>query len=259
MQTPETLDAPTRVRMAMMSLDLNQTELAEQMSVTRAAVSAWLNRNADRRTTIGPSALSKMSEILNVTQDWISGATIEGGPAVDSSLENLIRSEAEQLPTTEQLLKLVKDMVSREAPELTIGFEKSALGYLDFNYKNTEFEYDFLGADLALNIDVSKKTSRSLDSLTALVWPLLMAKKIDEINGTAKRRYQLILISPPVSNQAVYGWFVHQSRMLGIEVSSRDNADEREIANFIIDPNFQDGALRWPQDLLDYQKGFFER
>ena len=71
-------DTPTRIRLAMGALKLNQSDLAEQMGVTRASVSSWLNRDAERRTAMSSPALEKMAGVLRVSQDWIVGISKEG-------------------------------------------------------------------------------------------------------------------------------------------------------------------------------------
>ena len=42
-----TLEPYVRVKYLMQTIGMNQSQLAEEMGVTRAAVSAWLNRDAE--------------------------------------------------------------------------------------------------------------------------------------------------------------------------------------------------------------------
>ena len=247
-----TLDTPTRIRLAMTAFNLNQSDLADQMGVTRASVSSWLNRDADRRTAMSSSALETMAGVLHVSQDWIVGVSEEGGPNMDLALEEELKNELEHLPTHEQFLKLIKNNVNDEDDEyLPIGFDDCSLGYMGSKYDGNSIDYDYVNGEIVLKIDISKKTIRTLESLTDLAWPLIMAKRIDEISGRPSRRYQLMLINPPLINRDVYDKFSHQSKMIGIQVSIRDVADAKEIANLIADPLFEDGAKRWPQDFVD--------
>ena len=50
-QQVKALEPYLRVKYLMKTLGMNQSQLAEEMGVTRAAVSAWLNRDAERRST----------------------------------------------------------------------------------------------------------------------------------------------------------------------------------------------------------------
>ena len=249
-------DTVIRIRSAMGALKLNQSELAEQMGVTRAMVSAWLNRDEGRRTAISSSALEIMAGVLRVCPDWIVGISKEGGPDMDISLEEL-RQEIEYLPTKEVFLKHVRRNIDQEEdPMLSIGFDDCALGYMGDNYDDNTIIYDYINESLVLNLDISKKQQRSLDSLTELAWPLFMARRIDETNGRRNRRYQLVLINPPLLNVDIYEKFSHQSRMMGVQVSIRHVADAKEIANLIADPLFHDGIKRWPQNLVNAQEKY---
>lgn len=246
------LDTPTRIRLAMAALVLNQSDLAEQMGVTRASVSSWLNRDADRRTAMSSSALEKMAGVLRVSQDWIVGDSKDGGPNMDLSLEEELKHELEYLPTHEQFLKAVRTIINEEEDDafLSAGFNDCSLGYMGSSYDSNSITYDYVSEKLILNVDIVKKSYRNLESLTELAWPLFMAKRIDEINGRPSRRYQLMLINPPLLNRSVYDKFSHESAMMGIQVSIRDTADAKEIANLIADPNFKDGIDRWPEHFV---------
>ena len=244
-------DTPTRIRLAMGALKLNQSDLAEQMGVTRASVSSWLNRDAERRTAMSSPALEKMAGVLRVSQDWIVGISKEGAPDMELTLEQL-RQEIEYLPTKEVFLKEVRGNIDEEEDQmLSLGFDDCCLGYMGDNYDDNAIEYDYISRGLVLSLDISKKTTRNLDSLTELAWPLFMARRIDETNGRKNRRYQLILINPPLVNRDVYDKFAHQSKMMGVQVSIRHDADPVEIANLIADPHFKDGIKRWPKDLVE--------
>lgn len=249
-------DMPTRIRLAMSALKLNQSDLADQIGVTRAMVSAWLNRDEGRRTAISSSALETMAAVLSVSQDWIVGVSTEGGLNMDLSSEEF-RQEIEYLPTKEAFMKQIRDNIDGEEDQmLGVGFDDCSLGYMGDNYDDKEIKYDYINGSLVLNLDISKKTTRNLDALTELAWPLFMAKRIDETNGRKNRRYQLILINPPLVSREVYDRFSHQSKMMGVQVSIRHEADAKEIANLIADPFFQDGIKRWPQDLVNAQEKY---
>jgi len=252
MLTTDSLNTPTRIRLAMTALKLNQSDLADKMSVTRASVSSWLNRDIDRRTAISASALETMAGVLRVTPDWIVGVSETGGPDMDLSLKEELRHELEYLPTKEQFLKQIRTFVDEEAADfLAVGFDDCSIGYMGEGFSSSSLEFDYVNGSLVLALDISKKTTRTLDTLTELVWPLFIAKKIDEINGKKHRRYQLMLINPPLVNFDVYSTFAYQSRMMGVQVGIRDSADAKEISNLIADPHFEDGIQRWPKDIVD--------
>jgi|TARA_R110002096_G_scaffold5263_1_gene24649 transcriptional regulator with XRE-family HTH domain len=248
----DTIDIPTRIRLAMTALGLNQSDLADQMGVTRASVSSWLNRDADRRTAMSSSALEKMAGVLRVNRDWIVGDSKDGGPDMDLLLEEELKHELEYLPTHELFLKEVRNIINEEEddPFLSAGFNDCSLGYMGSSYDSNSITYDYINERIILNVDIVRKAHRNLESLTELAWPLFMAKRIDEINGRPTRRYQLMLINPPLLNRDVYDKFSHESAMMGVQVSIRDKADAKEIANLIADPNFKDGIDRWPESFV---------
>lgn len=262
MQSVETLalDPYQRVKFVMKTNGMNQSQFAEEMGVTRAAVSAWLNRDAERRSPIGKSSLYKMSEILNVTPEWIMGDSPEGGiPVVGIFADDITAS---QTPSAIAFMSNVKELVLEERPEFKEGFDFPFITTLDYDYEPIKFDFDFLGHNIALCVDIYRnKTPRACSSLSPLLWPLLMAKRMDEVNGKKKRRYQLLLVNPSADAKELEKSksFAHQARMLGIEVAIRQEENVKSIANLIIDPQFEDGAKRWPKELLDYQSGFMGR
>jgi transcriptional regulator with XRE-family HTH domain len=253
MQELKMLEPYQRIRLVLKTKGMNQTQLAEAMGVTRAAVSAWLNRDAERRTPIGNSSLMKMAKILYINPKWITGDSPDGGvPIAQSVVEQL---NAPQLPSASTFITSVRSVVLGERPDLEPGFEYPFITALGHDYEPVKFHFSFVNEEIALSVDIYRnKTPRHQDALTQLLWPLLMAKRVDEINCREKRRYQLILINS--SDDPKETTFAHQARMLGIEVALRDEEDVKSIANLIIDPQFKDGAKRWPQKLLDYQATF---
>jgi len=262
MQTPETLalEPYQRIKYVMKTKGLNQSQFAEEMGVTRAAVSAWLNRDAERRSSIGKSSLYKMSDILNVTPEWIMGDSPEGGIPIVGAFAEILT--APQVPSTFTFMSSVREVTLEERPDLEEGFDFPFITTLGYDYEPIRFDCDFLGAKIALCVDIYRnKTPRNCDMLPSLLWPLLMVKRVDEMNGNEKRRYQLVLINPTAGakERACCKSFAHQARMLGIEVALREGESVKSIANLIIDPQFEDGAKRWPKELLDYQAGFTNR
>jgi len=259
MQTPETLalEPYQRIKYVMKTKGMNQSQFAEEMGVTRAAVSAWLNRDAERRSSIGKSSLYKMSDILNVTPEWIMGDSPEGGIPIEGAFADALT--APQTPSATAFMSSVREIVLEERPEFKEGFDFPFITTLGHDYEPIKFDFDFLGHKIALCVDIYRnKTPRVCETLPPLLWPLLMAKRMDEVNGKEKRRYQLLLINPSAEAKEIEcsKSFAHQARMLGIEVAIRDEENVKSIANLIIDPRFEDGAKRWPKELLDYQAGF---
>jgi len=251
------LDPYQRVKFVMKTNGMNQSQFAEEMGVTRAAVSAWLNRDTERRSPIGKSSLYKMSEILNVTPEWLAGDSQEGGIPVIGSLADDIT--ASQTPSSATFMRSIKGLVLEERPDLYEGFDFPFITTLGHDYEPVKFDFDFIGSKIVLCVDIYRnKAPRAYDTLPPLLWPLLMAKRMDEVNGREKRRYQLLLINPSADAKEREGSksFAHQARMLGIEVAIRDEENVKSIANLIIDPQFKDGEKRWPKELLDYQAGF---
>jgi transcriptional regulator with XRE-family HTH domain len=248
-------DTPSRIRAAMTVVKINQTDLAEQIGVTRAAVSAWLNRDPDKRSAISPAALEKMSGVLLVSPDWIDGTSDAGGI---TEMEFNALEEIDNLPSKEWFLKLVKRIVDENSS--SDGFEDPSMGYMDDTLTVHTIDFDYVDDRMVMNVDISKKTTRTIESLTELAWPLFMAKRIDEINNTkkTKRRYQLLLINPPLLNQVAYEGFAYQARMMGVMVSIRNTADEIEISNLVIDPFFQDEE-RWPKSVIEAKEKFFNK
>jgi transcriptional regulator with XRE-family HTH domain len=255
MQDPTTaaLEPYQRIRLALQNKGMNQTQLAEEMGVTRAAVSAWLNRDAERRTPIGKSSLNKMAKILHINPNWVTGDSPDGGvPVARSAVEQL---NAPQLPSVSTFISRVRRVVLDERLDLDDGFEHAFIRTLGHDYDPVRFDFNFVSDEIVLSVDIHRnKTTRHHDTLAELLWPLLMAKRVDEINCREKRRYQLILINPIDDPKEVT--FAHQARMLGIEVALRDDEDVKSIANLIVDPQFKDGLKRWPKELLDYQAAF---
>lgn len=247
------LDETDRVRLAMRYLNLNQSELAEVMGVTRAAVSAWLHKSPERRMQPSAQTHIKMAEALNVTVEWITGALDTGGPDMNEVLVRSLQEIKDQLPSLDVFLNEVDNCFKDEDDEfLSVGFNDRELGYIGHDFEVDKIAYDYVGENIILNVDISKKPYRSFERLTELVWPLLMAKRIDETAGRSKRRYQLLLINPPQSNrQTMYEYFIHQSRLLGVQVSVREKADAQETCNLIADPFFKDGVSRWPQPFVN--------
>ena len=259
MQSTETqaLEPYQRVKYVMKTKGMNQSQFAEEMGVTRAAVSAWLNRDAERRSSIGDSSLYRMSDILKVTPEWIMGDSLEGGIPIEGAIADALT--APQTPSVLTFMSSVRGVVLEERPEFKEGFDFPFITTLGHDYEPIKFDFDFLGDKIALCVDIYRnKTPRVCETLPPLLWPLLMAKRMDEVNGKEKRRYQLLLINPTADakERECSKSFAHQARMLGIEVAIRDEEDVKSIANLIIDPRFEDGEKRWPKELLDYQAGF---
>jgi len=173
-----------------------------------------------------------MAGVLRVSQDWIVGDSKDGGPDMDLSLEEF-RQEIEYLPTKEMFLKQVMNAVKSKSDILSKGFDDCSLGYMGENYEDNAIKYDYVSESLVLNLNISKKTTRNLEDLTELAWPLLMAKRIDKTNGVKNRLYQLMLINPSLVNEKVYYNFKHQSRMMGVEVEMSHYPEEHKIANLI--------------------------
>jgi len=252
-----TLEPYQRVKYVMKTKGMNQSQFAEEMGVTRAAVSAWLNRDAERRSSIGKSSLYKMSDILNVTPEWIMGDSPDGGVPIEGDIADSLMTP--QPPSAASFMGSVREIVLDERSELKEGFDFPFITTLGYDYEPIKFDFDFLGDKIALCVNIYRnKTPQNYDLLPSLLWPLLMAKRMDEVNGREKRRYQLLLINPSADakERANGKSFAHQARMLGIEVAFRDGEDVKSIANLIIDPQFEDGAKRWPEGLPDYQAGF---
>jgi transcriptional regulator with XRE-family HTH domain len=256
-QQVKALEPYQRVKFVMKTKGMNQSQFAEAMGVTRAAVSSWLNRDAERRSPIGNYSLYRMSEILNVTPEWITGDSLEGGIPIEGAIADALT--APQTPSVLTFMSSVRGIVLEERPEFKEGFEFPFITTLGHDYEPIKFDFDFLGPNIALCVDIYRnKTPRVCETLPPLLWPLLMAKRMDEVNGKEKRRYQLLLINPTAEakERECSKSFAHQARMLGIEVAIRDEEDVKSIANLIIDPRFEDGEKRWPKELLDYQAGF---
>ena len=252
-----TLEPYVRVKYLMQTIGMNQSQLAEEMGVTRAAVSAWLNRDAERRSEIGRSSIIKMSDILKVNPDWISGESQEGGPELNGAIVDSLTTQ--QTPSSTSFMSDVKKLVLDEQPDFYKGFDSPFLITVGYDYEPIKFDFDFIDSRIALVVDIYRnKTPRNSDTLPQLLWNFQMAKRLDEMNGAEKRRYQLVLIHPQASEKERddASSFAHQARMLGIEVAIRDSEDVKSIANLIIDPQFKDGEKRWPKELLDYQASF---
>lgn len=246
-----------RVKYLMQTIGINQSQLAEQMGVTRAAVSAWLNRDAERRSEIGRSSIIKMSDILKVNPDWITGESKEGGPELNGAILDSLTTQ--QTPSSTSFMGDVRKLVLDEQPDFDKGFDFPFLITVGHDYEPIKFDFDFIDSRIALIVDIYRnKTPRNSDTLPQLLWNFQMAKRLDEMNGAEKRRYQLVLIHPQASEKERddASSFAHQARMLGIEVAIRDSEDVKSIANLIIDPQFKDGEKRWPKELLDYQASF---
>ena len=258
METQQTALAPyLRVKYLMKTIGMNQSQLAEEMGVTRAAVSAWLNRDADRRSEIARSSIIKMSDILKVNPEWITGESTDGGPELNGAIVDSLTTQ--QTPSSTSFMSDVKKLVLDEQPNFDKGFDFPFLITVGHDYEPIKFDFDFIDSRIALIVDIYRnKTPRNSDTLPHLLWNFQMAKRLDEMNGAEKRRYQLVLIHPQASEKERddASSFAHQARMLGIEVAIRDSEDVKSIANLIIDPKFKDGSKRWPKELLDYQASF---
>ena len=195
----------------------------------------------------------KMAKILHINPEWITGDSPDGGvPIAQSTVEQL---NAPQLPSVSKFTNSVRNVVLDERPDLEPGFEYAFITTLGHDYEPVKFDFNFVSDEIVLSVNIYRnKTPRHHDALAELLWPLLMAKRVDEINCREKRRYQLILINP--IDDPKEATFAHQARMLGVEVALRDEEDVNSIANLIIDPQFKDGLKRWPKELLDYQAAF---
>ena len=256
-QQVKALEPYLRVKYLMKTLGMNQSQLAEEMGVTRAAVSAWLNRDADRRSEIARSSIIKMSDILKVNPEWITGESTDGGPELNGAIIDSLTTQ--QPPSSSSFMSDVKKLVLDEQPGFEKGFDFPFIITVGHDYEPIRFDFDFLDSRLALIVDIYRnKTPRNSDFLPQLLWNFQMVKRLDEMSSAEKRRYQLVLIHPSASEkeQDDNRSFAHQARMLGIEVAIRDSEDVKSIANLILDPQFKDGANRWPKELLDYQATF---
>ena len=72
-----------RLKIARNNLGISQKKLAEYLFVSQQTVAKWENDKA----TPNPEAITKISEILNVSTDYLLGITNERNPSLDNSAD----------------------------------------------------------------------------------------------------------------------------------------------------------------------------
>ena len=189
--TGKTLEPYLRVKYLMQTIGMNQSQLAEQMGVTRAAVSAWLNRDAERRSEIARSSIIKMSDILKVNPDWITGESQEGGPELNGAIVDSLTTQ--QTPSSTSFMSDVRKLVLDEQPNFDKGFDFPFLITVGHDYEPIKFDFDFIDSRIALIVDIYRnKTPRNSDTLPCLLWNFQMAKRLDSTTRYRPPAYRAV-------------------------------------------------------------------
>lgn len=181
-------DTPTweRIRIALSASRMSQAALARACNVERAAVSAWVNPDPDKRRNPTSENLFLIAQATGVRLDWLQGGEKDGPESTIDFAQGVRRFSHSK-----------KHMAERDTEDLVREADPTLLQNFGHVFEILDYRFDYVGQNLvaewffvshAGGIEPNKTLFRSK------LWALsLMRSKDAQLHF--KREYALLLCS----------------------------------------------------------------